>query len=42
VGSAAEVEDKLYQNRERFGISHYVFFEPLEMSIEIVRRMGGK
>lgn len=42
VGSAAEVEDKLHQNRERFGISHYVFFEPIEMSMELVQRLAGK
>jgi probable F420-dependent oxidoreductase len=41
VGSLSAVQDKFLATRERFGILHYVFFEPLEASLEIVKQLAG-
>lgn len=42
LGSLSAIEEKIQANREKYGISHYVFFEPLEKSTQIVKRLAGQ
>jgi probable F420-dependent oxidoreductase len=41
IGSEDAMVEKLLANRERFGISHFIFFEPIEASAGIVKRLSG-
>jgi probable F420-dependent oxidoreductase len=41
TGSLQAVREKFHRNRERFGVSHYVFFEPLDTSKDIVKYLTG-
>jgi probable F420-dependent oxidoreductase len=42
IGSEDAMVEKLLSNRERFGISHFIFFEPIEASAGIVKRLSGQ
>jgi probable F420-dependent oxidoreductase len=42
LGSLDAIEEKVVAIRERFGVSHFVFSEPLEQKAEIVKRLAGR
>jgi len=42
TGSLQALEEKFHRNRERYGVSHYVFFEPLDASMEICKNLAGR
>jgi probable F420-dependent oxidoreductase len=42
IGSEDAMVEKLLANRERFGISHFIFFEPVDASAGIVKRLSGQ
>ena len=42
IGSVDQIVDKIYQNRERFGLSYYVIFDSaLESFAPVVQRLAG-
>jgi probable F420-dependent oxidoreductase len=42
LGSIDAIEEKFLAVRERYGVSHFVFFEPMEQKAEIVKRLAGR